>query len=461
MSEPPIIKGEVGVNRPFSPEPDDRTENIDPEKFKKVLKVDESDEASKRQQRRLKKEEEEGEDEEAVNQNAPPNASSSFAEFLDDKDKIASLYDVQQKGVRQVATSPPSSAPPSPISTAGVEDLGEETPSPQIISVGETAASPPIPSSSFPSSEISLPTETTIAFTPERPSPPSSPAAEEGKEGESEETETSSQEVDSSLLASQTKKGALKPKKKPVAQIPKEAIEAPSPKPLVETPPPFFPEKGEKGEKISPERERALPGGEDEIKEKAPHPSLFTRYSPEELREKKLKETEGKETIPLPKIGKEKEEAPSLFPEANPQNASIALPTEVTALPPVTPSTEVPRYATFTPQVFELFEHMAGIITVQQQSGVTSTKLELNLPGSLFDGVEVVLDQYETAQNAYNLQLIGSPEAVDLLNSNLHDLIAAFKQNNFAFEVNVLKPTLQTKRPLIRRKGEAGSATPE
>ena len=49
---------------PYSPEPQrDEEEKIDPEKFKKILKIDESDEAQKRQKRRLKKAEEEGEEE--------------------------------------------------------------------------------------------------------------------------------------------------------------------------------------------------------------------------------------------------------------------------------------------------------------------------------------------------------------------------------------------------------------
>ncbi|MCB1085028.1 MAG: hypothetical protein KDK60_02890 [Chlamydiia bacterium] len=49
--------------RPYSQKEPEKKEEIDPEKFKKVLKVDDTEESQKRHKRNLRKEEEEGEEE--------------------------------------------------------------------------------------------------------------------------------------------------------------------------------------------------------------------------------------------------------------------------------------------------------------------------------------------------------------------------------------------------------------
>ena len=66
---------------------------VDPEKFKKVMKVDESDETQKRKKRNLPKEEEEGADEEVQEQAPAPNPVTSFSEFMSDKEELGNVFD--------------------------------------------------------------------------------------------------------------------------------------------------------------------------------------------------------------------------------------------------------------------------------------------------------------------------------------------------------------------------------
>lgn len=114
-------------------------------------------------------------------------------------------------------------------------------------------------------------------------------------------------------------------------------------------------------------------------------------------------------------------------------------------------------YSTLSPQVRELFDKMVGMITVQSQTGVTTTTVSINLPGSPLQGVQVILQQFDTARHSFNIQLEGTPEQLNLLNANVNDLAAAFAGGKYAFSVNILTPQLLTKSPhLIHRKESAG-----
>ncbi|MGE3716454.1 MAG: hypothetical protein AB7G16_07980, partial [Simkaniaceae bacterium] len=123
--------------QPVPQEPEMEDQKVDPEKFKKVMKVDESDEAQKRHKRNLKREEEEGEDED-VQEKAPPPPSSSFSEFMSDKETLDNVFDTESGGIRRQAAPQSRSAftapPPGSISTEGVE-VEEPSPTP--------SASPP------------------------------------------------------------------------------------------------------------------------------------------------------------------------------------------------------------------------------------------------------------------------------------------------------------------------------
>jgi hypothetical protein len=125
----------------------------------------------------------------------------------------------------------------------------------------------------------------------------------------------------------------------------------------------------------------------------------------------------------------------------------------------MTSPTELPAYSTLSSEMHELFEKIGGVIIVQQDKGVTTTTVNIDMPHSVFDGTQVMLSQYSTAPNAYNIQLIGNPESVKIFSQNLDTLKNSFEQGNYNFKVHIQNPILsKTKKSphLIQRKKSSG-----
>ena len=163
--DPNRIQGDV--QRPYNAQEPEKKDNIDPEKFKKVMKVDESDETQKRHKRNLKKEEEEGEEEKT--EEAPAPVQGAFSEFMSDKEELDNILSSKSGGIRRQTASenPPGfkASPPKPISTEGVE-LTDSAPS-------NTQDLPPPPQ--YQSITQKAPQETQNTQAPDRqPLPPSS-----------------------------------------------------------------------------------------------------------------------------------------------------------------------------------------------------------------------------------------------------------------------------------------------
>ena len=228
---------------------------------------------------------------------------------------------------------------------------------------------------------------------------------------------------------------------------------------------------GATSEKMGDKGALAQPGKTPEKvgrKEESP----FQRLTPQEVRKQRLSKegetaTSSLEGMVVPSAGegqkgesgKDKKDDDSPFIEASAESASITLPLFETPIAPVAPTSETLSYTRLTPEVHELFEKMGGVMIVQLDKGVTTTTMNINMPNSVFNGTQVILEQYSTAPHSYNLQLIGNPEAVKLFTSNMDELENSFKQANFNFEVNILNPSItQSKKPphLIRRGSGAG-----
>lgn len=559
------IKGDV--QKPYNkPQEDPKSsDKIDPEKFKKVMKVDESEESQKRKKRNLPREEEEGEDEPAVEE--PQTPSGSFSEFMSDKEELDSVFDKESGGVRRQAAPQEDAfiAPPEEsISTEGVEVNESEPSSPPT----QSPSNPPSPSSnSSPSPQTSSETSSSASsqtpptseseqqssgnlpqfqgeFESQAPyqqqqqeptsqdssstqdTDPSSstqqPQMPTKKEQSHQEQMPKKKEEDSSLLASQPKKSELdalkkKPKTGPAAEIKTIAQEkepsdkkAPIQQDVIDKPSAFLhavPQPSSK-EKLSQAQTKSLPEGSVEAKEPnakilpvdeafsgespkdkpsedtrkeepLPNPEKikqsgpFQRFTPQEVRNQKI----GKEattaatyeglTVPTSTEseqgemgGQHKKKDDQTYAEATSETAGIPLPTFDVPVPSISQATETPAYSKLSPEMHELFEKIGGVILVQQDKGVTTTTVNVNMPNSVFDGTQVILDQYSTAPNSYNIQLVGNPESVKVFSQNLDALKASFKQANFNFEVNIQNPILTRgkKSPhLIRRKGSAGS----
>jgi len=242
-----------------------------------------------------------------------------------------------------------------------------------------------------------------------------------------------------------------------------EAKVIPGPKEEIEAP------KAAKKEEEAPLEKEAQEGKVPE--EKVPKGGgTFRKLTPEEVRNQKIsagEEAASLEGVPVPssteggkgEMGDQKKEDESSFIEANADTAGIPLPTFENPIPAVASAAEVPAYSKLSPEVHELFEKMGGVMLIQQDKGITTTTMNINMPGSVFNGTQVVLSQYSTAPNSFNIQLIGNPESVKLFSQNLDGLKESFRQANFNFETNILKPIIATSRKaphLIRRKGTAG-----
>lgn len=117
--------------------------------------------------------------------------------------------------------------------------------------------------------------------------------------------------------------------------------------------------------------------------------------------------------------------------------------------------TEMVSYVKLSPKIFALFEKLSGIITVNRADGKTNTKITLDMKGSVFDGCELHITEYDEGKRL-DIQLQGSPEAMSLFNENAADLAAAFKQGQYSFEVNVKQAELSQKKQMFKRKGKTG-----
>ncbi len=185
-----------------------------------------------------------------------------------------------------------------------------------------------------------------------------------------------------------------------------------------------------------------------------------------ELKEKPLKEQEAIGPPPgagippqAPSFGqipeKESEKKIEKPNEAEAELLPMAAPP--TPVPPPAPET-LPPYANLPPQVQQLFDRMVGVMTVMNMSGMTETVITLNTPqfaSSVFFGTQIIIQEFSTAPQAFNIELKGDPQAVALFQGNANDLMAAFQAGNYNFRINRFETGYLSDRPLFKRKEKA------
>lgn len=147
---------------------------------------------------------------------------------------------------------------------------------------------------------------------------------------------------------------------------------------------------------------------------------------------------------------KKKEETPTSFePLANIQ------PNQPNYQPSVLPTGS----AFNSYQISQLFDRMAGVMTVMELSGTTTTELTLSgeeFVSSVFYGARITITEYSTAPKTFNVQLSANPEAVALFQGNMPNLLANFASGNYAFRIHRLETNVE-ERPLFKRKESSGS----
>ena len=117
----------------------------------------------------------------------------------------------------------------------------------------------------------------------------------------------------------------------------------------------------------------------------------------------------------------------------------------------LTGSSKATSYTRFPRQLFSLFQKLVGIMTIESlKGGITKTELTLSMKNSIFNGMKVRLDQYDTNTHSFNLQFYSSPEAQLALIENMASLMQAFKQEKFAFKVNIQNPSLFKEKKIKR-----------
>ena len=506
------------VEHPVTQDPE-RRGRVDAEKFKKVLKVDASTEAEKRRKRRTRKFEEEEEVlEKRASPLSPPPDPHAFSELMEDK-RQANIFDPQSPGVQRRAKSSAPTPMTNRIPDLYLEeeegqepmgraDGGSQTESQNPPSSPPPSSNPPSPFGESDPPQFPQTKEKPRASDPQQPNQrepqPPGQSSNQAKPPSHNKGDTSSQGKKSFSLPGRvplkTKKrspstlspliktlGADHQKKQTKGAKIKEkkgSLSSSDQKVLEKRKAPFPAKKEHKvqspktnGRSLSKDRSRLNPSSpkiasQEAKKEKLTPPSTLSKIdlrklqSPHALKKKKREKKEPPRLIPdkelpfLASLGESEglkiDKRKGGFPLIDAEKMIATLPTSEMPLADISPPTNSPAYSTLSPEVYELFEKMVGAIIVQEDSGVTSTTLTLKMPHSIFDKAEVRFDRYQTAPNSFNLELKGSPEAVEKFAANIADLAAAFKQGEHAFEVNILRPSLIQKKRLIRRKEGAG-----
>ena len=162
----------------------------------------------------------------------------------------------------------------------------------------------------------------------------------------------------------------------------------------------------------------------------------------EELREKK-----GDEKEKMPIVSEEEKQLLSLPHEDLSVKISEEQQPSAQAQPSIEPTTSTPltasaQYTQFTPQLFELFQKLVGMMTVMQFQGKTTTSIILHMPKSALDGAHIDIEHYDTAPHAFNISLYTTPEGQKILDPQMQVLEQQLKNSMPNFQILVKKPLL-------------------
>ncbi|NGX51557.1 MAG: hypothetical protein K1060chlam2_01427 [Chlamydiae bacterium] len=113
-----------------------------------------------------------------------------------------------------------------------------------------------------------------------------------------------------------------------------------------------------------------------------------------------------------------------------------------------------------------LVDKMADFVQIESHNGISTTTVSLGMEGgsSLFKGSEIQIDHYDSAPHSFNIQLSGTPEAVDLFTQHLASLQAALQERLENYQILLLTPILkpfevrkrERKRQMGTKKSERG-----
>ena len=186
------------------------------------------------------------------------------------------------------------------------------------------------------------------------------------------------------------------------------------------------------------------------------------------IEEKSIKKKEIISANPMPEAPPSKPSLPKHTPPTSKskEEKKEEMPTSFEPLANIHPNqpsyqpSALPTGSAFTSyQISQLFDRMAGVMTVMELSGTTTTELTLSgeeFASSVFYGARITITEYSTAPKAFNVLLSASPEAIVLFQGNMPNLLANFASGNYAFFIYRLETNVE-ERPLFKRKKSFGS----
>jgi hypothetical protein len=424
MNNTPRIEG--------TPDPRDlgklgQKDSLNTEKFKKILRVDKSDESEQKNKRNLKKSEE-GEDDEVEESDEVNTPQTLFSELMQGHQKTTSLFDVQG-GKEQALTANEDTKPAS----SAYSPMAKTLPPPYKMIAEQSSQTPTIKEEGINlttnenSNDPKNQSDTKKSKKKEEETKISTFIKGEKKVDKKEEPPTQfSLSKDESPTSAKTATPQIEKTKEPVtvileksSQISKEAEESASMS--IEVPKPI------QSEPIGPSSEIDVTS-----LQKGKKPTLEDSNEEKEESESRAK--------------KEKEGAK--------ENIHITPDTPSPMINEAISIVETPAYASLSPNLFELFEQMVGLITIEHSNkGVSTTRIKLSMPGSIFHECEIQLEHYDTAPHSFNIQLLGTPAAIKTFSSNISKLVASFDEQKYPFSVNIQSPSLlKEEQPLFKRK---------
>ncbi len=213
---------------------------------------------------------------------------------------------------------------------------------------------------------------------------------------------------------------------------------------------------------------KIVPSSEKEMKKKSiEETSVEKKLEEKQIEEKSIKKKEISANptpeAPPPKITLPKHTSPTSKPKEKKKEETSTSFEPLANIQPNQPSYQpsvLPTGSAFTSyQISQLFDRMAGVMTVMERSGTTTTELTLSgeeFASSVFYGARITITEYSTAPKAFNVQLSANPEAVALFQGNMPNLLANFASGNYTFRIHRLETNVE-ERPLFKRKESFGN----
>lgn len=113
-----------------------------------------------------------------------------------------------------------------------------------------------------------------------------------------------------------------------------------------------------------------------------------------------------------------------------------------------------------------LFSNIVGTVMVMMRDGITRTEVHLNRPefeNSILFGTVISVEHYKTAPDSFNVRLMGTPQAVNVYNDNLGQLMAAFQKPELKFQISRIDVEIDTSSHsgTFKRKSKKGKKDTE